>query len=39
MRVDEWTAQHVADHEGRRVVFCSQRCRERYLENPVAFAA
>jgi putative ABC transport system ATP-binding protein len=39
MRVDEWTALHVAEHEGRRVVFCSQRCRERYLENPVAFAA
>jgi putative ABC transport system ATP-binding protein len=39
MRVDEWTALHVAEHEGRRIVFCSQRCRERYIENPVAYAA
>ena len=39
MRVDEWTALHVAEHEGRRVFFCSQRCRERYFENPVAYAA
>jgi putative ABC transport system ATP-binding protein len=39
MRVDEWTALHVAEHEGRRVVFCSQRCRERYFDNPAAYAA
>ena len=39
MRVDEWTALHVGEREGRRIVFCSQRCRERYFENPVAYAA
>ncbi|MDH4189127.1 MAG: ATP-binding cassette domain-containing protein [Betaproteobacteria bacterium] len=39
MRVDEWTAQHVAEHAGERAVFCSQRCRERFVENPVAYAA
>ena len=39
MRVDEWTARHVAEYEGRRIVFCSQRCRERYVENPMAYAA
>ena len=37
MRVDEWTALYVAEHAGRRAVFCSQRCRERYLENPAAY--
>jgi YHS domain-containing protein len=39
MCVDEKTALHVAEYEGRRVVFRSQRCRERYFENPVAYAA
>ena len=39
MRVDEWAALHVAEHAGRRVVFCSQRCRERYFENPAAYSA
>jgi len=39
MRVDEWTARHVAEHEGRRVVFCSQRCLERFFERPAAYAA
>jgi len=39
MRVDEWTAVHAAQHEGRRVVFCSQRCQERFFEKPAAYAA
>jgi putative ABC transport system ATP-binding protein len=39
MRVDEWTALHVAEHDGRRVVFCSQRCRERFFDSPTAYAA
>jgi len=25
--------------EGRRVVFCSQRCQERFFEKPAAYAA
>lgn len=37
MRVDEWTATLHMDHEGRRFVFCSQRCYERFKENPTAF--
>jgi putative ABC transport system ATP-binding protein len=37
MRVDEWTATLHADYEGRRFVFCSTRCRERFQENPNAF--
>ncbi|MDH4173623.1 MAG: ATP-binding cassette domain-containing protein [Betaproteobacteria bacterium] len=39
MRVDEWTARHAAEHEGQRVVFCSQRCQERFFEEPTAYAA
>jgi len=38
MRVDEWTARHVAVHGGRKVVFCSQRCRERFFGNPAAYS-
>jgi putative ABC transport system ATP-binding protein len=39
MRVDEWTALHVAEHEGKRIVFCSRRCRERFIDSPAAYAA
>jgi putative ABC transport system ATP-binding protein len=34
MRVDEWTAEAVAEHAGQRVVFCSFRCLERFREEP-----
>lgn len=34
MRVDEWTATVIADYEGKKVVFCSQRCLERFNQNP-----
>ena len=37
MRVDEWTATLHMDYEGRRFVFCSLRCQERFIDNPLAF--
>jgi putative ABC transport system ATP-binding protein len=37
MRVDEWTAQIVAEYEGRRIVFCSDRCRRRFEETPTRY--
>ena len=38
MRVDEWTATVFATHVGQRVVFCSQRCCDRFLANPEHYA-
>lgn len=38
MRVDEWTAAHTAEHGGRRWVFCSARCRERFAADPIRYA-
>jgi putative ABC transport system ATP-binding protein len=38
MRVDEWTATHFADHGGRRYVFCSARCVERFTADPGRYA-
>ncbi len=38
MRVDEWTATVFATHGGQRVVFCSQRCCDRFLANPEHYA-
>ncbi len=37
MRVDEWTAVHRLEHAGRRLAFCSERCRERFEASPEAF--
>ncbi len=34
MRVDAWTADIAAEHGGRRYLFCSRRCRERFMESP-----
>jgi putative ABC transport system ATP-binding protein len=34
MRVDEWTAEASLEHAGRRYVFCSHRCRERFRTTP-----
>ena len=34
MRVDEWTAALFAEHRGRRFVFCSARCLERFEADP-----
>jgi putative ABC transport system ATP-binding protein len=37
MRVDEWTATVFAEHADQRYVFCSQRCLERFEEDPVRY--
>jgi putative ABC transport system ATP-binding protein len=37
MRVDAWTAVLFAEHRGERYTFCSQRCKERFEQNPGAY--
>ncbi|MAT84147.1 MAG: ATP-binding cassette domain-containing protein [Pseudomonadales bacterium] len=37
MRVDEWTAAISRVHEGVRYVFCSERCLERFQDDPAAY--
>ena len=39
MRVDEWTATLITDYGGEKVVFCSQRCLERFEANPERYAS
>jgi Cu+-exporting ATPase len=39
MRVDPTTAKHRAEHGGTTYVFCSARCRERFLAAPQGFLA
>lgn len=34
MRVDTWTATLVTEHDGRRYLFCSQRCLARFRDHP-----
>ncbi len=34
MRVDEWTASVSTEYEGKRIVFCSNRCLERFNKEP-----
>ncbi|NIT13563.1 MAG: ATP-binding cassette domain-containing protein [Candidatus Dadabacteria bacterium] len=34
MRVDEWTAVSFTEYKDNRYVFCSNRCLERFLDNP-----
>ena len=34
MRVDEWTATVTTDYKGKKIVFCSQRCLNRFEEDP-----
>jgi putative ABC transport system ATP-binding protein len=34
MRVDEWTTDAAAERDGKRYVFCSHRCLERFLAEP-----
>ncbi|MFQ5471078.1 MAG: YHS domain-containing protein [Gammaproteobacteria bacterium] len=34
MRVDEWTATVHTDYKGKRVVFCSNRCLDRFDKEP-----
>lgn len=38
MRVDEWTATAVTEWNGRRWIFCSARCRERFHAEPERYA-
>ncbi len=39
MTVDVVTAAHVAEHEGRKVYFCSAGCRAQFEREPSAFSA
>jgi YHS domain-containing protein len=39
MEADPATAEHVVEHEGRRIGFCSAGCRERFLAEPAAYLA
>lgn len=39
MRVDKWTATMHADYEGEAYSFCSQRCRDRFTDEPARYAA
>jgi Cu+-exporting ATPase len=39
MRVDPARAQHVVEHEGRPVYFCSAGCVERFRKDPAHFLA
>lgn len=34
MRVDAWRATQRAEHGGQAFVFCSARCRQRFLDDP-----
>jgi putative ABC transport system ATP-binding protein len=34
MRVDEWTTDAATERDGKRYVFCSRRCLERFLAAP-----
>lgn len=38
MQVDQWTATFFTDWETRRYTFCSNRCRERFEEEPRPYA-
>jgi putative ABC transport system ATP-binding protein len=38
MRVDEWTALLTVEYSGRRYVFCSRRCHERFEADPQRYA-
>lgn len=38
MRVDAWTADVAAEYAGRRYVFCSRRCLERFNADPERYA-
>jgi P-type Cu+ transporter len=39
MTVDPATAQHDAEHEGRRYYFCSAGCRQRFIADPGRYLA
>lgn len=37
MALDAWTSTIFTEHRGKRVHFCSDRCRERFLAEPDAY--
>ena len=37
MRVDAWVAISTVDSRGERVFFCTERCRERYVQDPARY--
>ena len=37
MRIDEWRATLLTEHQGHRYLFCSTRCRERFDADPAAY--
>jgi putative ABC transport system ATP-binding protein len=37
MRLDRWTANLVADYQGKSYAFCSQRCHDQFVATPLAF--
>jgi YHS domain-containing protein len=37
MRVGEWTATIFKEYQGQRYAFCSQRCLERFKEDPQSY--
>ncbi len=37
MRVDEWTATLFNEYKGKKFVFCSKRCLERFKHDPESF--
>src|SRR5580692_5297447 len=39
MSVDPTTAKHRAEHDGRTFIFCSGRCREKFVTDPARFVA
>lgn len=38
MRLDEWTSQIDYIHNGRKHHFCSQRCRQRFIQEPEIYS-
>jgi Cu+-exporting ATPase len=39
MKVDPHTAKHRAEHAGRTYYFCSAKCREKFIADPVQYVA
>ncbi len=39
MQIDQWTATFFRSHEGKRYVFCSKRCQERFDAEPARYAS
>src|SRR5215204_5626305 len=39
MKVDPATARHRAEHAGHEYLFCSSKCRERFVAEPARYVA